>query len=147
MHFYAHVLHDGTVLASFPIRKPSKRGFHPGRVRNDPDGVAIEHADAGENLRDVNNDTRTRFQDIISTNLNTRRALRELLLPSLADVLNKVQALQGQLDRIEAMLKSESVHLWPPVAPDSAIAPFRPATERPRTKKAHRAPRAPDGQA
>ena len=107
MHFYTHVLHDGTVLAAFPIRKPSKRGFHPGRVRNDPDGVACEYADGGKNLSDVHNDTRTRFQDIIATNLNTRRAIRDLVLPCLAEALERVQRLQGQLDRIEAALNSE----------------------------------------
>ena len=79
MHFSVHRLHDGTVLAAYPIRKPSKQELKRDHVRIDPDGVAREFADGGRNLSDVHNETRTRFQDIIAANMNTRRAIRELV--------------------------------------------------------------------
>lgn len=106
MYFTVHRLHDGTVLASYPIRKPSKQELKSERMRIDPDGVAREWADNGRNLSDVNNDTRTRFQDIIATNLNTRRAVRELVEPRLAETLEEIGKLRAQLDRIEALLTS-----------------------------------------
>lgn len=104
MYFSAHRLHDGTVLWAFPIRKPSKQELKRDHVRIDPDGVAREFADGGRNLSDVHNETRTRFQDIIATRLNTRRAIRELVLPCLAETLEEVRNLHSRLDRIEALL-------------------------------------------
>ena len=47
MHYLASTLHDGTVLAAYPIRKPSKRAFKEDHLRVDADGVTIEHAGAG----------------------------------------------------------------------------------------------------
>ena len=107
MYFTAHRLHDGTVLAAYPIRKPSKQELKRERVRIDPDGVAREWADNGRNLSDIHNETRTRFQDIIATNLNTRRAIRELLEPRLAETMEEIAKLREQLDRIEALLATE----------------------------------------
>ena len=51
-------------------------------------------------------ETRTRFQDIISANLNTRRAIGKLVLPYIAEVLEEVGKLREQQDRIEALLMS-----------------------------------------
>lgn len=107
MHFSVHRLHDGTVLAAYPIRKPSKQELKQERFRIDTDGVAREFADGGRNLSDIHNETRTRFQDIIATNLNTRRAIRELVLPRLDEVSEEVSKLRIQLDRIEAIVSGE----------------------------------------
>ena len=104
MYFTVHRLHDGTVLVARPIRKPSKQELTQTNLRIDPDGVAREFAGSGRELSDVNNDTRTRFQEIIATNLNTRRAIRDLLLPQLAETLEEVQSLHARLDRLEALL-------------------------------------------
>ena len=104
MYFTAHLLYDGTVLSAFPIRRPSKQELKRDRVRIDPDGVARAFADAGKNLSDIHNETRTRFQDIIATNLNTRRAIRELILPRLNEALEGIGELRARLDRIEAEL-------------------------------------------
>lgn len=106
MYFSIQRLHDGTVLWAFPIRRPSKQELKRDRVRIDADGVASEWAVNGRSLSDTHNDTRTRFQDIIATNLNTRRAVRELVLPCLADTREEVCKMREQLDRIEAMLVS-----------------------------------------
>lgn len=110
MHYLASTLHDGTVLAAYPIRKPSKRAFKEDHLRVDADGVTIEHAGAGGQLSDVQNDTRTRFQDIISVNLNTRRALRAMVLPGLVDLARELQVLHAQLERIEGLLTGAERH-------------------------------------
>ena len=106
MYFSAHTLNVGTVLAAFPIRKPSKHELKQNHARIDPDGVARVFADAGKDLSKVHNETRTRFQDIISANLNTRRAIGKLVLPYIAEVLEEVGKLREQQDRIEALLMS-----------------------------------------
>ena len=108
VYFLAHTLHDGTVLASYPIRRPSKQELRREHVRIDPDGVARGFAVSGKNLSDVENESRYRFQDIIATNLNTRRSLRQLVLPLLAETLEEVGKLHARLDRIEALLAQRS---------------------------------------
>ena len=60
-------LHDGTVLAAFPIRRPSRQAFKRDKLRVDPDGVTIEYAGSGSELRDVRDEERTRFQDSFKT--------------------------------------------------------------------------------
>ena len=105
MYFCAHALHDGTVVAAYPIRKPSPQELRDRRIPIDPEGVAREFAHVWKDIS-VDNQTRTRFQSVIATDLNTRRALRELVLPALDEALEKIQALQSQLDRMEAMLIS-----------------------------------------
>jgi hypothetical protein len=62
---------------------------------------------AGKEIPDVTNNDRWRPETVIAMNRNTRRALRELILSCLAETLEKVQSLQGQLDRIEALLNPE----------------------------------------
>lgn len=109
MYYTAHLLHDGTVLSAFPIRRPSKQELRLYRTRIDADGLARVWADAGKDLCDVQNETRTRFQDIVANRLNTRRAIRQLVLPSLVATLEEIGKLRVQLDRIEAMLTSRGV--------------------------------------
>ena len=104
LHYLAFTLYDGTVLGAFPIRKPSRQEFKRDKLRVDPDGVTIEHAGSGSELRDVRNEERTRFQDLIAANLNTRRAIRAMVLPELADIQLEVRAMRAQLDRIEATI-------------------------------------------
>jgi len=100
IYYRAFALHDGTVTAAVPIRKPPKRE----RCHVDPEGVAIEYADSGRQFSDVNDENRTRFQDIISVNLNTRRAIRELVLPRVAELHAEIHALREQLERVEKSL-------------------------------------------
>lgn len=109
MHYTVFMLHDGTVLAAFPIRKPSQRVLKQDGRRIDSDGVVVEHAGAGKELSDHRNETRCRFQDIIAASLNSRRAIRALVLPVLAQLRTEVQVLREQLDRIENRLPKSGV--------------------------------------
>lgn len=104
MHYTAITLHDGTILAAFPIRKPAQRVLKRDGRRIDPDGVTIEHPGGGKELSDVRNETRDRSQNIIAVNLNVRRALRELVQPPIAETRKEVRALREQLERIESLL-------------------------------------------
>ncbi len=97
MHYHASSLHDRTVLAALPIRKPSQRIMKQYHARVDADGVVEESSRNGMELSDPRNETRTRFQDIIATNLNTRRAIRDLVLPALAALADDVEALRRDL--------------------------------------------------
>lgn len=104
VHYTAICLHDGTVLAAFPVRKPTPHVIKRDRLRIDPDHVCREYFTGGREISDVNNETRMRSQDIISNALNARRAVRELVLPRLDALESEFTALRAQLDRIEQSL-------------------------------------------
>ena len=104
LHYTARCLYDGTVIAAYTVRKPLPKIIKRDRLRIDEDGVCIEWLGPGRELSDVNNETRTRFQDIIATKLNARRAIREMVLPELATIRQEIATLRSQLDRIELLL-------------------------------------------
>lgn len=106
VYFTATALHDGTVLSGRPVRKPSPESLRLLRSYIDADGVGVEFPGAGRELSDTGNETRTRFQDIIAVNLNTRRAIRDLVLPQVAEVLKAIQALNARMGRMESILAS-----------------------------------------
>lgn len=97
MHYYASSLHDGTVIAAFPIRKPAARILKRDGFRIDADGVATEFTRNGRELSDCRNETRCRFQNIVATSLNTRRAIRDLILPELAALHEEVANLRAEI--------------------------------------------------
>ena len=104
MHYNAFSLYDGTVLASYPIRKPTPKAIKYDKLRIDEDGVSKEWLETGKEFFDRNNSIRTRFQDIVSIRLNTRRTIREIVLPELVGLREELQVLQNQMKRIEQLL-------------------------------------------
>lgn len=100
MHYYANGLYDGTVLGAYPIRKPAPRIMRRDGMRVDADGVTQFHPGAGEYLRDCSDDRRFRFQDILANALNSRRAIRDLVLPQLASLAAEVAALRAEVARL-----------------------------------------------
>jgi len=97
MHYKASSLFDGTVLWAFPVRKPTPKIIKRDNLKIDEEGVCVEWLRSGKELSDVNNDIRTRFQDIIATSINTCRALREVVLPELAALRDEVAAYDPSL--------------------------------------------------
>ena len=104
MHYEASVLHDGTVLAACPMRKPTSRWVKTSGARVEEDGVVTFGGTAGRELGDPDNDRRFRFQDVIANNLNGRRALRELVLPVLGELRKEVAALRAEVMALRTAL-------------------------------------------
>ena len=104
LHYSARTLHDGTILAAFPMRKPSPHVIRRDHLRIDDDGVAKVFSGAGQELSDIENETRMRFQDIIANRLNTRRAIRDLLLPPIIGLQTEVAELRGEIAELKALL-------------------------------------------
>lgn len=96
-HYSVSSLHDGTVLAAYPMRKPAPRIMKRDGLRADADGVTRELARAGRELSDSTYEGRFRFQDIIANRLNTRRAIRELVIAPLAELHAEVTALRAEI--------------------------------------------------
>ncbi|MCX5676481.1 MAG: hypothetical protein NTX87_15885 [Planctomycetota bacterium] len=105
LHYRSEALYDGTVIAAFPIRKPLPKVIKRDNLRIDDDGVCREWLRAGQELSDPNNETRLRFQNIIATSLNTRRALREIVLPRLTALQAEIAAVRTHLGHIEQLLQ------------------------------------------
>lgn len=108
LHYLASSLFDGTVLAAWPIRKPIRKVIKRDSLSIDADGVCQEYLRGGGALGNANVENRFRFQDIMAANLNTRRALRQIVLPALASLHEEVAALRSQLDRIEGLIEKRS---------------------------------------
>lgn len=104
MHYLASDLFDGTVLAAFPIRKPHPRSLKRDGTRIDPDGVADGSSRGGKHLGDPQYDDRTRFQDIIANRLNTRRSIRELVVPPMAKLQEEVTSLRAEVARLAELV-------------------------------------------
>lgn len=104
-YYYASSLFDGTVLAAYPIRKPAPKIIKRDNLKIDDDGVCIESLRAGRYVSDCQYENRFRSQNIIANRLNTRRAIREIVLPKLAMIQQEITAVRTQLDRIENMLQ------------------------------------------
>lgn len=102
MHYLASTLRDGTVLASHPIRKPAPKVMKRDHLRIDEDGVTIEHSSGGQELTHAEN--RFRFQDLIAARLNTRRAIRELVLPVFAELRREIKLLRAEVGQLKATL-------------------------------------------
>lgn len=108
IHYSVSSLHDGTVLAAFPIRKPSDRIMKRDHRRMDADHVCVEYPGAGKELSDVRYENRTRFQDIIATALNTKRILRELILPEIHALSSEIAAIRAKLDHMERLAEKSA---------------------------------------
>lgn len=109
LHYSAISLHDGTILAAYPMRKPAPRIMKRDGMRTDADGVTRTFPGAGHELSDVRNESRMRFQDIIANRLNTRRALRELVVAPLAELQAEVARLRLEVARLSASLAESRV--------------------------------------
>ena len=107
MYYSTISLHDGTVIATHPVRKPIPKTIKRDKLRIDKDGVCKETLFTGKELSDVTNESRFRFQDIIATRLNTRRAIREIVCPFLLKLQKDVDDVRSKLDHIQQLLRGE----------------------------------------
>ena len=113
MHYYSNCLYDGTIVATFPIRKPTPKKIRQDNLRIDEDGVCDRGwYSAGKIFSDVTMDNRFRFQDIMANCLNTRRAMREILIPRLQKLERDADAIHNKLDQIHQMLTDYAASNW-----------------------------------
>ena len=107
MHYCDISLFDGTILATYPIRKPTPKKIKQRNIKIDEDGVCDKgYYDSGKSLSDCNNEKRFRFQNIMANRLNTRRAIREIIMPELSKTQKDIDAIHSQLKQIQELLAS-----------------------------------------
>jgi hypothetical protein len=101
-------LADGVVLSAFPVRKPSERAIKETKRRIDKDNVCRETGINSKEFSNIDNENRFRFQGLIAAALNTRRALREMVLPEIAALIAEIALLREQLGRIESKIENRA---------------------------------------
>lgn len=108
LYYYAHCLYDGTIVASFPIRKPAPKAIKQDNIKIDEDGVCDRGwYTAGKEYSDVNAENRFRFQDIMTNRLNTRRAVREMIFPYLKKLQKDIDEVNRKLENIQHLLENQ----------------------------------------
>lgn len=102
IYYIAVTLHDGAVIASYPTRKPPPKEMKRHAYRLDADGILNDKSQPGFGIGSWEYENRFRFQDILANRLNTRRAIRELVLPVLEDLRQEVAALRAEIAQLSA---------------------------------------------
>ena len=104
-HYHAISLFDGTVLATYPVRKPTPKAIKRDNIKIDEEGVCQELMEGGRQIVRSEEARRFRFMDVMANRLNARRAVREIALPEIAALREEVAAVRAQLDRIERAIQ------------------------------------------
>ena len=99
IHYIAAALHDGAIFATYPERKPSPKSIRQRGYRIDADGVLNQKSQAGQELK-YGDERKFRGQDILANRLNTRRAIRELVLPVLEELRREIATLRAEIGQL-----------------------------------------------
>ena len=102
-YYEATCLRDGTILSAAPARKPAARILKRDKRSIDLDNIIELWRTSGSEYR-YGDERRLRFFDIITNSLNTRRNLRDLVLPALCSIEVRLSRIEASLQRIEAQL-------------------------------------------
>ena len=89
------------VIIARPIRKPLPKTIKREKLKIDKDGVCRELTFSEIEFSHLPLEKRVHLQDVISNRLNTRRAIREMLLPQFAKLQEDLNEIRRQLDQIQ----------------------------------------------
>lgn len=92
---------DGSVFGCGPERKPATRRIKEEGIRIDEDGVFREYLYSADGMRSWTAEQREKASTILANRLNTRRAIRELVVPELAELKAMLLDVQERLGQAE----------------------------------------------
>ena len=98
----AFVFPDGSAFSCAPERKPSDKRIKEDGVHVDADFVFREYKYGPSDWHTWPDNHRRELGQIMAIRLNTRRAIRELLLPKLEAIQASLDDIQSRLDRLES---------------------------------------------
>lgn len=101
LYYSTFCLRDGTIITALPVRKPLPKTIKREKLKIDKDGVCREWAFSEREFSHLPLEKRVHLQDVISNRLNTRRAIREMLLPQFAKLQEDLNEIRRQLDQIQ----------------------------------------------
>jgi len=93
---------DGIVLFVYPSRKPRTTKHGP-KIQIDEDGIYTWWTIEGDRP-EVNDLGKGVYQGALATALNTKRVIREMILPHLNRTDEQIDKVMERLDRIEGKL-------------------------------------------
>ncbi|QDV55474.1 hypothetical protein [Rosistilla oblonga] len=93
--------YDGSVIACGPERKPSAKRMKEDGIFIDDDGVFKESHYSASYWKTWDVEQRVKAVTILANRLNTRRAIRELVLPEIAAIAATLDRIERRLDAIE----------------------------------------------
>ncbi|MEQ1829435.1 MAG: hypothetical protein ABL921_25955 [Pirellula sp.] len=102
IHFVSFSLPGRVSYFASPEHKPyTKKGKKHPMLQDDPDLVNIEFETKLADYQAYPAETIQRAGPVLANRINTRRAIRELILPELAMIQSTLADIQKRLDRIE----------------------------------------------
>ncbi len=107
VYSYTFGFHDGAVIGAGPNRKPSEKRVKSDGLWIDDDSVFQEYLYSPTDWCSWEPEKRTKTVEVLANRLNTRRAIRELVLPELRSLHQSIELLRDQLDRIERKIDQD----------------------------------------
>jgi hypothetical protein len=87
------------------MKKPyTKKGQKPDYDPNDPDLVAAELETSLDDYEAYPTETKQRAFPVLASRINTRRAIRELVLPEITAIAATLERIEERLDAIEGSI-------------------------------------------
>ncbi len=108
VYSHASCMPDGSVFACGPDRKPTEKRIKNDGIFIDEDGVFRESKYGATDWHAWEVDQRVKLVTILANRLNTRRAIRELILPELEAIQSTLADIQKRLERIEQSSTNQS---------------------------------------
>ncbi|QDV24167.1 hypothetical protein [Aureliella helgolandensis] len=100
--------HDGSVIACGPKRKPTAKPIKDRGIHIDPDGVCDETFYSPTYWHDWDVVQRDKAVTILANRINTRRSIRELVLPELQAIQAALTSIQDRLERMESVASHQA---------------------------------------
>jgi hypothetical protein len=104
VHYTAIAYQDGAVIAAFPMVKPTAKHLKERKQVVDADGVCIESKYAWQGFGTFPDAERRHLATLHANRLNTRRALREIVLQELTSIQAAVARLSEQIEQLDRRL-------------------------------------------
>ena len=101
VHSVTFGFHDGAVIACGPSTKPSNRRIKEEGIYVCPDGVFSEHYYSPTYWHTFKLEERREITATLANRLNTRRAIRELVMPQLEAIQQALDSISKRLEQIE----------------------------------------------
>ena len=100
-HYLTIGYRDGAVTACLPKRKPSAKSLEFMGDVVDDDFVYREYHQSADEIFELPAEVSVRLVDVLANRINTRRAVRELVLPELKAIRESLETIHQRLDRLE----------------------------------------------
>ncbi|MBL8814237.1 MAG: hypothetical protein JNM43_28975 [Planctomycetaceae bacterium] len=108
VHYTMVAFPGGAVATCTPRRKPSPKQIKANGLQIDVDYVCNEYLLAPDEFDEMSQRARGKISDILANRMNTRRAIRDLVLPVLSEIQSSIQQINNRLNEIERSLKSSA---------------------------------------